>query len=120
MISDRLQKANCDLVSLSEKIDTTTAAGKLVFRMLAVLAEFERDQISERVSTVVAHKRSKGERVGQVPFGYDLACKAFSDVSQRECDPATLAEEDQPAPDRATAEGAQHVEPCRRVRSDRA
>ena len=72
-ISDRLQKANCDLVSLSEKIDTTTAAGKMVFRMLAVLAEFERDQISERVSTVVAHKRSKGERVGQVPFGYDLA-----------------------------------------------
>ena len=72
-ISDRLQKANCDLVSLSEKIDTTTAAGKMVFRMLAVLAEFERDQISERVSTVVAHKRSKGERIGQVPFGYDLA-----------------------------------------------
>lgn len=70
-ISDRLQKANCDLVSLSEKIDTTSAAGKMVFRMLAVLAEFERDLISERVSTVVAHKRSKGECVGQVPFGYE-------------------------------------------------
>lgn len=41
-ISERLSGAGADLVSLSERIDTTTAAGKMVFRMLAVLAEFER------------------------------------------------------------------------------
>jgi site-specific DNA recombinase len=72
-ISERLDKAGADLVSLSEKLDTTSAAGKMVFRMMAVLAEFERDQISERTSTAMAHKKSKGERVGTVPFGYDLA-----------------------------------------------
>jgi DNA invertase Pin-like site-specific DNA recombinase len=44
-ISERLASAGADLVSLSERIDTTTAAGKMVFRMLAVLAEFERDLI---------------------------------------------------------------------------
>ena len=71
-ISERLDKAGADLVSLSEKLDTTSAAGKMIFRMLAVLAEFERDQISERTSTAMAHKKSKGERVGTVPFGFTL------------------------------------------------
>ena len=71
-ISERLDKAGADLVSLSEKLDTTSAAGKMVFRMMAVLAEFERDQISERTSTAMAHKKSKGERVGTVPFGFVL------------------------------------------------
>ena len=71
-ISDRLAKSGADLVSLSEKIDTTTAAGKMVFRMLAVLAEFERDQIVERTVTAMQFKKSKGERVGAVPYGYAL------------------------------------------------
>ena len=72
-IAERLDKSGADLVSLSEKIDTTTAAGKMVFRMLAVLAEFERDLVSERTTTAMAHKKSNNERVGAVPFGYDLA-----------------------------------------------
>ncbi len=72
-VSDRLSKAGADLVSLSEKIDTTSAAGKMVFRMLAVLAEFERDQISERTATAMQFKKGKGERVGAVPYGFDLS-----------------------------------------------
>jgi site-specific DNA recombinase len=61
------------LVSLTERIDTTTASGKMVFRMMAVLAEFERDQISERTKTVLAFKKSQSKRIGTVPFGHDLA-----------------------------------------------
>ncbi len=72
-ISERLDKAGADLVSLSEKLDTTSAAGKMVFRMMAVLAEFERDQVSERTSAAMAHKKANGERVGKIPFGFDLA-----------------------------------------------
>jgi len=72
-VSERLAKADTDLVSLSEKIDTTTAAGKMVFRMLAVLAEFERDPISERTMTAMQFKKTQGERVGAVPYGFDLA-----------------------------------------------
>ena len=72
-IADRLHRAGADLVSLTESIDTTTAAGKMVFRMLAVLAEFERDLVSERTTAALAHKRSKGERVGTVPYGWRLA-----------------------------------------------
>jgi DNA invertase Pin-like site-specific DNA recombinase len=45
----------------------------MVFRMLATLAEFERDQIAERTKSALAHKKSKGERTGTVPYGSDLA-----------------------------------------------
>jgi site-specific DNA recombinase len=70
-LSEILLKKEADLVSLSEKIDTTTAAGKMVFRMLAVLSEFERDQISDRTRFALAHKKANGEKTGgDIPFGY--------------------------------------------------
>jgi DNA invertase Pin-like site-specific DNA recombinase len=72
-ISEKLSSKGVDLVSLSEKIDTTTAAGKMVFRMLAVLSEFERDQVSERTSAALQHKKAKGECVGEIQFGYQLS-----------------------------------------------
>jgi len=71
MVADRLDRAGADLVSLSERIDTTTAAGKMVFRMLAVLNEFERDQISERTSTILQHKKAKGEVYSPIPYGFE-------------------------------------------------
>ena len=72
-IAERIEKAGADLVSLSEKIDTTTAAGKMVFRMLAVLAEFERDQLAERTKMAMQHKKGRDELVGAVPYGKTLA-----------------------------------------------
>ena len=72
-IADRLDKAGADMVSLSEKIDTTSAAGKMVFRMLAVLAEFERDLTAERTTAALHHLKAQGKRIsGHIPFGYDL------------------------------------------------
>ena len=69
-VAERLGRAGADLVSLSERIDTTTAAGKMVFRMLAVLNEFERDQISERTSAVLQHKKAKLEAYSPTPYGF--------------------------------------------------
>ncbi len=80
-IADRLDKSNADLVSLTERIDTTTAAGKMVFRMLAVLAEFERDLVSERTTAALAHKRRIGERTGGIPYGWELADDATTLVA---------------------------------------
>jgi site-specific DNA recombinase len=71
-ISERLGKSGADLVSLSERIDTTSASGKMVFRMLAVLNEFERDQISERTKLAMAHKRASNELIGGTPYGFTL------------------------------------------------
>jgi site-specific DNA recombinase len=72
-IAERLEKAGADLVSLTEKIDTTSAAGKMIFRLMAVLAEFERDLVSERTKAALAHKAEKGERIGEIPYGSRLA-----------------------------------------------
>jgi site-specific DNA recombinase len=69
-IADQLERQGADLVSLTEKIDTTSAAGRMVFRMLAVLAEFERDLVGERTSAALAHKKSKGEVYGPTPYGF--------------------------------------------------
>ena len=70
-IAERLDAKGADLVSMTEKIDTTTAAGRMVFKMLAVLADFERDQIGERTKMALAHKRAKGEVYAPTPFGFD-------------------------------------------------
>ena len=69
-VAERLERAGADLVSLSERIDTTTAAGKMVFRMLAVLNEFERDQVSERTAAILQYKKSKLEVYSPIPFGF--------------------------------------------------
>jgi DNA invertase Pin-like site-specific DNA recombinase len=84
-IATCLARCSADLVSVSEKIDTTSAAGKMVFRNLAVLAKFERDQVSERTKVALAYKRAKGQCISRhVPYGYHLA----ADGVTRETDPS--------------------------------
>ena len=84
-ISERLRKAGADLASITERIDTTSAAGKMVFRMLAVMAEFERDLASERTKMAAAHKRSKSEGWAHAPFGQakDNAGKLVDDDGEQ-------------------------------------
>jgi DNA invertase Pin-like site-specific DNA recombinase len=61
-----LQKRKINLVSLTEHIDTTTATGKLFFQFIAMLAEFERNLISERTKAGLEAARARG-RVGGRP-----------------------------------------------------
>ena len=70
-ISDELTRRGADLVSLSERIDTTTASGRMVFRMLAVLAEFEREQIGERTKMALRHKKAQGMVYAATPYGFE-------------------------------------------------
>ena len=70
-IAERLDKKGADLVSLTEKIDTTTASGRMVFKMLAVLADFEREQIGERTKMALAYKRDCGEVYAPTPYGFN-------------------------------------------------
>jgi len=71
-IGERLRKHGADLVSVSERIDTTSAAGQMVFQLLGVMAEFERNQLSERITMAMSHKKTLGKRVGRIPFGWML------------------------------------------------
>lgn len=70
MVVEKLGRAGADLVSLSEQINTSSATGAMLFRMLAVLNEFERDQISERTSAILQHKKAKREPYSPTPFGF--------------------------------------------------
>lgn len=53
--------------SLTEGIDTSTAAGKLQLHMLGALAQFERDMIVERTKAGIAEFKKRGGRIGQPP-----------------------------------------------------
>ena len=63
---ENLHERNINLVSLTEHIDTTTATGKLFFQFIAMLAEFERNLISERTKAGLEAARARG-RVGGRP-----------------------------------------------------
>jgi site-specific DNA recombinase len=73
-IAEQLERASCNLASITERIDTVSALGKMVFRLLSTLNEFERDQLSERTFTAMAHLRSSGKRISsRLPLGWDLS-----------------------------------------------
>ena len=61
-----LEQRGVGLRSLTESIDTSTPAGKLVFHVFGALAEFERDMIRERTQAGLAAARARG-RVGGRP-----------------------------------------------------
>jgi DNA invertase Pin-like site-specific DNA recombinase len=62
------------LLSVSDQIDTRTAAGRLVLNVLGAVSQWEREAIGERTSAAMRHMAAKGEYVGGAPrFGYRLA-----------------------------------------------
>lgn len=63
-----LKERGIALLSLEEKIDTSSAAGELVFHVFGAIAHFERRLISERTRDGVAAARAKGKRLGRQPL----------------------------------------------------
>ena len=71
-IGEAVAKKKADMVSLTEQIDTTTAAGKMMFQMLSVLAEFERNLVAERTTNALQHKKRTGQKyTNQTPYGFE-------------------------------------------------
>ena len=71
-IGETVAKRKADMVSLSEQIDTTTAAGRMMFQMLAVLAEFERNLTAERTTSALQHKKATGQKYTNItPYGFE-------------------------------------------------
>jgi DNA invertase Pin-like site-specific DNA recombinase len=64
-MAKELEALGVELVITEQAIDTTTPTGRLLFHVLAAIAEFERELIRERVIAGVRRARLKGKRLGR-------------------------------------------------------
>lgn len=75
---DEFRELGIDFVSLKQEgMDTTTSGGRLLFHVIAAVAEFERDLIRERVRAGLAEAKRKGTRLGRPPI------KKLTDIEER-------------------------------------
>lgn len=71
------------LLSLEEKIDTSSAAGELIFHVFGAIAHFERRLISERTKDGIAAARAKGKKPGRQPLDQSKVDAAIKLVQSR-------------------------------------
>lgn len=71
--------------SITEKIETASAAGKLVFHVFAALAEFERNLIRERTQAGLAAARARGRAGGRKP---KLNSQQIKEIKRLMADPS--------------------------------
>jgi len=74
-----LNEKKMELISMKEKIDTTSAGGRLLFKMLGILSEFEIDTIKERTKLGLqrAHREGKLCHRPPKPIDFDEVKKAL-------------------------------------------
>jgi DNA invertase Pin-like site-specific DNA recombinase len=71
------------LLSLEEKIDTSSTAGELIFHVFGAIAHFERRLISERTKDGIAAARAKGKLPGRQPLDMTKVHAAIKLVEAR-------------------------------------
>jgi DNA invertase Pin-like site-specific DNA recombinase len=87
VLLDDLQALGISFVSVREGLDWTTPSGRLQAQLLAMIAEFERSRIQERVRAGLARARAQGKRLGR-PRGTPLPTGAPEGLTVRQA--ATL------------------------------
>lgn len=71
--AETLRRERVELVSLRDAVDTTTPAGRLVFTVLAGVAELEREVIRERVLAGLERAKREGKKLGRPRVAIDVA-----------------------------------------------
>ncbi|KTT22870.1 DNA resolvase [Pseudomonas oryzihabitans] len=83
-VLDRLGRRKVLFHSLSEGIDTNSSGGRLVFHIMAALAEFERALISERTRAGLAAARMEGKVLGRRPALSSDQCRQAHQLLKQE------------------------------------
>lgn len=115
LIMEKIEAAGAGFRSLTEAIDTTTPAGRMMMQMIGSFAEFERAMIRERTSAGLAQARAEG-RIGGRPRALTPAKRreiAESVLSGRKtgADMARLYDISEPTVSRIVAEHRRMAEP---------
>lgn len=81
-IVNRIEESGASLLILGQDIDTSTSTGKLLFNMLGIVAEFERDLINERAQEGRNAARERGVKFGQPKKLIASKIKEIKDLSK--------------------------------------
>lgn len=92
-ISDRLKSLGVELVSVKEKLDTTTAMGRAMFGMISVMAELERDMIRERTHAGLEAARARGRKGGRKPMDASKVKQALALYDSKEYTASEITQE---------------------------
>lgn len=69
---DIFEKNNVTFKSYSEPFETNTPAGKMQFRMMALIGEFERETIAQNIKMGMIAKARSGKHCGGIVLGYNI------------------------------------------------
>ena len=75
---DKLKEWDIDFISLQDKIETTSASGKLMFHIISAFAEFERNVTIERTKFTMDSKFRNGGLITRAPLGYKIVNKELT------------------------------------------
>lgn len=77
-MANQLRDGGVKIQSVSDGIDPETSSGRLMLAMLATLAEYERELITERVNAGIASDRERGTTFGRPPMDPEVIVRKLA------------------------------------------
>lgn len=92
-IVNHLNELKIDIVFLRESIDTRTSVGKMIFHIFSSLAEYERENIRERIMLGLARAKKNGTKLGRKTKVNESLCSAVKLLRERDMSIKNIATE---------------------------
>ncbi len=81
---ETFKRKNVSLVSISESLDTGSAAGRLVVNIMVSVSQWEREAIGERTATALQHMRANRLAYNQAPYGFRREDKRLVELPEEQ------------------------------------